>query len=240
MAQQWFKFYGGEYLSDPKMGSLSPDERSCWVTILCLASAASTEGMIEYLTVEVLLEKSGIHFDPYYSDNWDKMLGILAKFERMNMIKKHENGTVEVLNWEKRQEKFMTPAERAKVYRDKKKNVTQSDENVHVDVTNVTLEKSREEKRRVYTQGFESFWESYPPTRKQDKPKCFSKWQTLLASEPGLEEMILKDTAIRSKMHTDWVKEDGRFVPAPLVYLNNRRWESPIIGAPAGKETIRI
>lgn len=240
MAQQWFKFYGGEYLSDPKIGSLTPQERSCWITLLCLSSTSSKAGIIEYLTVEVLLQKSGIQFDPYHPEDWDNCLSILSKFERMNMIKKAEDGTIEVLNWEKRQEVFLTPAERAKAYRDRKKTVTESDENVHSNVTTVTLEKNRVEKNRVYTQGFESFWGSYPPTRKQDKPKCLKKWASLIEEDPTLEERILWDVKERSKNHTDWVKDNARFVPAPLVYLNNRRWEAPIVGAPAGKEVIKI
>lgn len=29
----------------------------------------------------------------------------------------------------------------------------------------------------------------------------------------------------RLKRSKDWVKDGGQFIPAPLVYLNNRRWE---------------
>lgn len=237
MAQQWFKFYGGEYLSDPKIGSLTPQERSCWVTLMCLASTSTKEGIVEFLTVEVLLQKSGIQFDPYHPEEWDKCLSILSKFERMSMIKTNDAGNIEMLNWSKRQETFMTQAERAKAYRERKK----SDENVTAHVTNVTLEKSRVEKNREDTiKGFTSFWEIYPPTRKQDKAKCIKKWGALILEEPELEKIILADIEKRSTQHTDWVKENGKYVPAPLVYLNNRRWEAPIIGATGGNKTYKV
>ena len=140
MANQWFKFYGAEYLSDPKMDRLTVQERSCWITLLCMAS--QTEGKIRYLSVEGLLNKSGIHFDPYDSSEWDKALGVLKTFEQYEMINIHKNGTIEIKNWEKRQEHNLTVAERVAKSRAKRKNVTS-------DVTNVTLEENRIEENRV-------------------------------------------------------------------------------------------
>ncbi|MEJ6011453.1 hypothetical protein [Novosphingobium aquae] len=117
MINPWFKFYGGEFLSDPKIGSMSAQERSCWITLLCLASTSSTPGLIEYLTVEVLLEKSGIRFDPYHPEEWNALLGILTKFENMRMIIKSDTGLVELVNWNKRQASAMTVTERVKKHR---------------------------------------------------------------------------------------------------------------------------
>lgn len=120
MSTQWFKFYGGEYLSDPKIERLSPLERSCWVTLLCLASM-NGQGKIEFLTVETLLNKSGIQFDPYHPEEWEKALSVLQKFSSMKMIDASKEGVIQVINWEKRQESFLTDAERAKKYRDNRK-----------------------------------------------------------------------------------------------------------------------
>lgn len=149
MINPWFKFYGSEYLSDPKIGSLTAQERSCWVTLLCMASTASTGGIIEYLTVEVLLEKSGIRFDPYHPEEWDSCLSILAKFERMNMIEKNENGSITVKNWSKRQESTMTATERSRKYRAKIKENRENATNETQGNENATLEKNRIEKNRI-------------------------------------------------------------------------------------------
>ena len=98
MINPWFKFYASEYLSDPKIAALTPQERSCWVTLLCLCCNASNEvnntGVIKFLTIEVLLQKSGIIWDPYYPEEWDKCLAVLTKFERMKMIKTDEDGYI--------------------------------------------------------------------------------------------------------------------------------------------------
>jgi hypothetical protein len=141
MANLWFKFYGGEFLSDPKIERLSPLERSCWVTLLCLASM-SNDGEIEFLTIESLLNKSGIQFDPYRPEEWNNALSVLSKFQQMKMVELFEDGIIKILNWEKRQEHNLTPAERMAKMRAKNKSVTS-------DVTDVTLEKSRVEENRI-------------------------------------------------------------------------------------------
>ena len=140
MANQWFKFYGAEYLSDPKMDRLTVQERSCWITLLCMAS--QSDGIIKFLSLEGLLIKSGVHFDPYDSTEWDNAKNVLQNFENYEMIKVGKNGVIEVLNWEKRQEHNLTVAERVAKSRANKKNVTN-------DVTNVTTEENRIEENRI-------------------------------------------------------------------------------------------
>lgn len=140
----WFKFYGSEFLSDPKVGALTAQERSCWITLLCLSSSSTTPGTIEYLTVEVLLEKSGIHFDPYHPEEWNNCLGILTKFEKIKMLQTSTDGKITISNWEKRQESSLTNAERQARYRENKK----SNEKVTSVITKVTLEKKRKEEKR--------------------------------------------------------------------------------------------
>lgn len=141
---QWFKFYGGEYLSDPKIAALSAQERSCWVTLLSLASISSTPGKVEFLTNEVLLDKSGIPFDPYNPEQWEAALSVLEKFVRMRMINKKDDGCIEICNWTKRQETALTNAERQAKYRQRNEKVTDT-------VTKVTLDKIREDKNRINT-----------------------------------------------------------------------------------------
>jgi len=172
MSNPWFKFYASEYLSDPKVGSLTPQERSCWVTILCLAGTSSTPGVIEYLTVEVLLQKSGIQFDPYHPEEWDKCLSILSKLEKMKMITANENGVIEVLNWKKRQEHNLTNAERQAKYRENKK----SNESVTSVTTKVTLDKNRIDNNINIDTEFPSWlnkekWEEWTQHRKEIKKK---------------------------------------------------------------------
>ena len=76
------------------------------------------------------------------------------------------------------------------------------------------------------TVAFEDFWECWPKNdRKQDKEKCSEKWK-----REGLDtvaEAIVAD--VTAKKHSQkW--RDG-FIEAPMVYLNNRRWEDGAAGA---------
>lgn len=68
--------------------------------------------------------------------------------------------------------------------------------------------------------GFDDFWNCWPKgDRKQDKAKCAEKWK--LEKLNDLCAVILKDVQAKKKTRK-WV--DG-YVEAPLVYLNNKRWE---------------
>lgn len=140
MANQWFKFYGAEYLSDPKMDRLSVQERSCWITLLCMAS--QNDGKIKFLSVESLLTKSGVEFDVYDSSEWDNAQNVLQNFEKYEMIKIDSKGIIEIINWEKRQEHNLTVNERVAKSRAKKRSVT-------INVTNVTSEENRIEENRI-------------------------------------------------------------------------------------------
>jgi hypothetical protein len=70
---------------------------------------------------------------------------------------------------------------------------------------------------------FENFWETWPKSeRKQDKSKCMAKW-----TADGFDEIadaIFADIDAK-KLTRKWMDNDGQFIEAPLVYLNNRRWE---------------
>ncbi len=127
MANQWFKFYGGEYLCDPKILQLNGDERSCWVTLLALASQTD-DGLIRFLSEGQLRLMSGVLSG----------VEVLEKFEKLQMIR-NDNGDVTILNWQKRQEHSLTPYERVKRYREKKKK----------DNAVITTEENRIEENRI-------------------------------------------------------------------------------------------
>lgn len=114
MSNQWFKFYGGEYLIDPKMKSLSPHERSCWLTLLCHASTSEIEGVVKHLTEKQLMIDSGVDFQ---KEEWNETIGILERFKFKEMIT-IDDGVITVKNWNKKQERALTAYERTKRYRE--------------------------------------------------------------------------------------------------------------------------
>lgn len=134
---KWFKFYGQDWISDPKTLSLGASERSCWLTLLSYASI-NDNGMITFLSEEQLKIQAGI--DPT-SEEWDKSKGVLEKFKTLEMIR-IDNGVITILNWRKRQETSLTAYERVKRYREKKRLDNENDN------AKITLEENRIEKNR--------------------------------------------------------------------------------------------
>jgi hypothetical protein len=72
---------------------------------------------------------------------------------------------------------------------------------------------------------FEEFWSAWPQhDRKQDKVKCRRRWEA--ANLDALADAILAALE-RFKQSRDWLKDRGQYIPAPIVWLNNNRWETP-------------
>lgn len=71
--------------------------------------------------------------------------------------------------------------------------------------------------------GFAEFWEAYPRTnRKVAKQQCLDKWARYGCAEQA--SLILAHVEWM-KTQEDWTKDQGRFICAPLVYLNQQRWD---------------
>jgi hypothetical protein len=136
MTNPWFKFYGGEYLADPKMDALDANERSIWLTILCLSSQ-SEDGFIRYTTTEKLIEKAGVRlFDrPSY-------LNVMQKFDNLQMIERCNGDVTDSFkpkNWEKRQ--YSEGYSRVRKFREKNSNADET--------PLITIEERRIEEKRI-------------------------------------------------------------------------------------------
>jgi hypothetical protein len=70
---------------------------------------------------------------------------------------------------------------------------------------------------------FERFWTTWPKSfRKGGKAACLVKWKKYYCDTCA--DQIIKH--IEWMKTTDaWRKDDGAFIPAPLVYLNQQRWD---------------
>ncbi len=76
--------------------------------------------------------------------------------------------------------------------------------------------------------GFDLFWSTWPTSpRKVAKAACLKKWESGRL-EPLAAAIVGHVTAMRASKQ--W--QDG-FEPTPLTYLNQRRWEDEVSGAPA-------
>lgn len=92
--------------------------------------------------------------------------------------------------------------------------------------------KRREEKEK--RSGFEKFWEVWPKTfRKGGKAKCEDKW-IKGDLEKDSDQIIAHVESM--KRHKQW--QDPQFIPAPEVYLNQRRWDGADLTAEEQKRFV--
>ena len=71
--------------------------------------------------------------------------------------------------------------------------------------------------------GFAAFWQAWPSgDRKQAKGKCLEAWKKA-GAEP--QAALVLAHVEHMKASELWTKERGQYVPAPLVYLHQARWE---------------
>lgn len=223
MANHWFKFYGGEYLSDPKMLALTACERSCWITLLSYASGDDFEGVVRYLSEDQLMAQAGVNFN---EEEWNRTKGVLDHLQQLGMIRQ-SNGEITIVNWNKRQETFLTNAERQARFRDKKKRNAEVTDGRNE--SNARLDKTRLDKTRDTLAQFEHFWSLYP--RKEGKKKAQQAWEKI-NPDAKLNDLILKGLE-KYKTSDQWVKDKGAFVPHPTTWLNGERWNDEIKGGKA-------
>jgi hypothetical protein len=176
----WFKFYGSDFLTDPKILSMNSGQRSCWVTLLCLAATSEDNGRIKYLTEQMLMLQSGISPS---SDEWDVVVGVLLRFQEMGMIDIDSNGIVTVKNWNKRQETYLTNAERQKRYRERQKSnaeVTRArnDSNARIEENRIEKNINSSEDKSSRFEIVKSSEEEKPPKVKKDTSylKLYELW----------------------------------------------------------------
>jgi len=81
---------------------------------------------------------------------------------------------------------------------------------------------------------FEDFWTAWPKSvRKGGKSTCLAKWNKLKLDSQA-DQIIKHVTWMKT---TDaWKKANGDFIPAPLVYINQMRWD----GAEVPEMTVNV
>lgn len=205
MANQWFKMYGADYLSDPKIKSLTASERSCWLTMLCYASTSTVEGEIMYLPEKQIMLDSGI--DPL-SEEWNLTVGFMKKFSNLRMIDIEESGIIKIINWNKRQDRKFSGYDRIKRFRERAKSKNQNEKQIQ--------------------DSFDEFWSMYP--RKTAKQTALRSWLKINPDEDLRKKIVV---ALEQHCKLDqWTKDDGRFIPHPATWLNQERWNDELKIAP--------
>lgn len=71
---------------------------------------------------------------------------------------------------------------------------------------------------------FSVFWKEYP--RKMAKQKAILAWKKILPDDELMTKIM--DGLAKWNRHESWQKEDGKYVPYPDRWLNEKRWEDEL------------
>ena len=71
----------------------------------------------------------------------------------------------------------------------------------------------------VYSKSFLAFWELYP--KKKSKAKASQSFRKLKQAEYA----EIRSGLLMAKGSEDWVKENGKYIPNPAKWLDDRGWE---------------
>ena len=87
---------------------------------------------------------------------------------------------------------------------------------------------------------FQMFWEAYP--RKVAKVVAEDAFHKMVSGDKdpvGLVNRMIAALEVQKK-DWNWVKDDGRFIPHPTTWLNQRRWEDVVTNQSPEAETDNI
>ena len=174
----WMKLYS-DIIYDHKIRRLTVEERWFWIVLLCLASESDARhahpGRV-CVTESIPFDNDDFVTLCGYStldqcsdgtDPKEMITSALEKFEKLQMIER-QDGIVIIKNFEKRQDSYLSDAERASRYRQKKAsdshvtNVTQPSKKV-------TLERDREGDKDTNTSPTEMA--AQPPSSRKTHPR---------------------------------------------------------------------
>ena len=105
----------------------------------------------------------------------------------------------------------------------------QSSENLKLKMGGGEDEQSSSHSTTLIDERFETFWETYP--RKVGKSAVYKAWKRL---KPDKELFTRILSAVDNAKATEqWRREAGRFIPNPLTWINQGRWDDVYIPATA-------
>jgi len=166
---EWFKFYHNKWLTDRAINNLRPQDRLCFITLLCVTSQSDERnGIVTNYCEHEIIKLTQLDINVYDDEKSDyhRAIGFTKRLADSGIIEIQNDKQILIKNFTKRQDTMLSPAERAKKYRDKKKvtNVTNKS-----DDSNAREEKSRVDKKREEREEASlSFLENLPTTTKEE------------------------------------------------------------------------
>jgi|TARA_Y100000034_G_scaffold47492_1_gene58473 hypothetical protein len=195
--EKWFKFYSADYLVDGKIRAMSGNERSCLLTLLCLADTSDIPGFINNIPEVDLLWLSGLSVT---EPEWQETLGVLDKFQKMGILIRSDNDCVEIVNFRKRQGDALTAYERVKKQRALKR---KNDKMIRNDTDDNEMIRPRREKKRKEENKEKRKGRFAPPSKEDVKAYCLER-NNQVNAQSFIDFYTAKDWLIGKTRMKDW------------------------------------
>ena len=99
--------------------------------------------------------------------------------------------------------------------------------------TNANTNTNTKIRNQSLSADFERFWQAYPrKVGKQAARRAFAR------ADVSLQRLL--EALEQQKADPQWQRENGRYIPHPVTWLNQGRWEDEPAGAPAPCERFRV
>lgn len=227
---RWFRLYA-EMIHDPKTGTLTDSEFRTWIELLCIACEQENNGNTGN-TAEQL--------------NWTLRRNVtetLPKLLQRNLIHENSQNEVCITQWEKRQFKSDTSAERVRKHRENKRKIdcnvtetlpkrrgngleqnrtdTEKNKILTSSSDEVYITKKKRKLRGLQLTRFLRFWDAFD--YKLGKAEASDVWIDLSPDEPTTGKIIT--AALAEAGRRPMLKEQGRTPKMAQGWLSGRRWE---------------
>ena len=226
--RSWVKLWVNEWLDGTTRFEMSDVQRAFWIDLLAMAGRSRYPGRIcAGLTDGIFVGYPLNKFQALMAQPID-VEQTLALFERTGKIKltvTTESPTklvmLELLNWDKYQSEYQRQKKYRKhgLHKGDSGSYNQSN-NTEVEVEGDVEVKETHTPRVFSTPNFERFWEAYP--YKIDKVEANKIWFRIPFVESQTEKIL---AGLEVWKASDRWREE-RFVPSPVKFLSNRRWET--------------
>ena len=225
MKRPSFQFYPADWRKDPALSACSLAARGLWIELMCVAHEGDNYGHLS------------INGKPMTPAQVARMVGespavaakLLKELEDAGVFSRDEQGCIFSRRMVKDEHVRNVRADagrlggnpnllKQKVKQNEKQNLTPSSSSSSSSSDNPPAPDGGD-----VPPGFAEFWKTWPPNdRKQAKGKCLAVWKKAGAERDAAAVLAHVE---RLKDSESWKKQGGQFVPAPLVYLGQRRWE---------------
>jgi DNA-binding transcriptional regulator YhcF (GntR family) len=209
-------------INKPIWAASKPEQKAVLITILCLANHESKEWIWQgqkfvvregqFITsLDSLAKKSGV--------SRKSVRTALANFEKLEFLANESAKTgrlITVINWALYQSQEEAPAKESAKHRQSTGKAPATNKNDKND--------KNERKERIPASGydyFSDFWKEYP--RKEKKVMAQKIFDRLKVNDALMEKIM--DSLFRFVESEEWKKDDGKYIPHPTTWLNQRRWE---------------